>query len=100
MVLQLKRCTDLGIIMKKLKLPWPQVADAILKLDPVCLASGEDVQTLEKCLPSDDERKDFQVGWVGRCCEWMVEPAVWSVAGSVWQGDICHCTLESAPTSG
>ena len=63
MVLQLKRCTDLGIIMKKLKLPWPHVADAILKLDPVCLASGEDVQTLEKCLPTDDERKDFQVGW-------------------------------------
>jgi hypothetical protein len=47
------------------QVPWPQVARAIVRLDPAALSSAEDVATLQKCLPSPEEKEAFQVGGAG-----------------------------------
>lgn len=68
-LLDLKKCTAIGIRMARLKVPWQQAADAILSLDPVAFASAEDVNTIVQCLPSDDERSMLQVGvWGAASC--------------------------------
>ncbi|KAI8466315.1 MAG: hypothetical protein J3K34DRAFT_460936 [Monoraphidium minutum] len=59
-VLDLKRCTAIGIRMARLRVPWQDAAAAVVSLDPAVLGSADDVATLLQCLPTDDERAALQ----------------------------------------
>ncbi|KAF8060333.1 FH6 [Scenedesmus sp. PABB004] len=59
-LLDLKRCTAIGIRMARLKVPWPEVGAAILSLDGAALGSAEDVATVVQCLPTPDERTTLE----------------------------------------
>ncbi len=54
-VLDLKRCTAIGVAMKKLRLPWQQMPGAIIGLDPAAFATTEDIGFVIQCCPSADE---------------------------------------------
>ncbi|KAI8474711.1 MAG: hypothetical protein J3K34DRAFT_407096 [Monoraphidium minutum] len=59
-LLDLKRCTAIGIRMARLRVPWQAAADAILSLDSAAFEGAEDVSTLVQCLPTEDERGTLQ----------------------------------------
>jgi hypothetical protein len=54
-VLDLKRCTGIGVAMKKLKLPWQQMPGAIIGLDPQAFGTTEDIGFVMQCIPTADE---------------------------------------------
>eukprot|EP00854_Cymbomonas_tetramitiformis_P007410 gene7410-8823_t len=59
-LLSLKRATQIGILMSRLRVPWQEVAEAVLTLSSVAFTSEEDVETLIKCVPTDDEENILQ----------------------------------------
>eukprot|EP00879_Flechtneria_rotunda_P013653 GHRR01014263.1.p1 GENE.GHRR01014263.1~~GHRR01014263.1.p1 ORF type:complete len:984 (+),score=468.20 GHRR01014263.1:955-3906(+) len=59
-LLDLKKCTAIGIRMARLKVPWPDVGAAILALDPKAFAGADDIMTVQQCLPSEDEKGVLQ----------------------------------------
>jgi hypothetical protein len=69
-VLDLKRCTAIGIKMARLRVPWQAAADAILSLDAAAFEGAEDVATVMQCLPTEDERNTLQArGARARRCD-------------------------------
>ncbi|KAF6256854.1 formin homology 2 domain-containing protein [Scenedesmus sp. NREL 46B-D3] len=59
-LLDLKRCTAVGIRMARLKVPWQAVGCAILSLDGAAFEGADDIATVLQCLPSDEERAVLQ----------------------------------------
>eukprot|EP00891_Asterochloris_glomerata_P002244 jgi/Astpho2/2244/fgenesh1_pg.00040_%23_71_t len=59
-VLELKRAENIGIRMSRLRVPWQQVEQAIIRLDPAVFHSLEDVETVLQCVPTEDEQKLLQ----------------------------------------
>lgn len=59
-LLDLKKCTGIGIRMSRLKVPWPDVAAAILSLDSRAFENADDVLTVLACLPTDEEKTILQ----------------------------------------
>jgi hypothetical protein len=45
------------------QVPWPDVAGALLQMDPKAFASPDDVTAVAGCLPSDDELPILRVSW-------------------------------------
>ncbi|WIA23864.1 hypothetical protein OEZ85_013518 [Tetradesmus obliquus] len=59
-LLDLKRCTAVGIRMARLKVPWQGVGAAILSLDGTAFEGAEDIGTVLQCLPSEEEKGVLQ----------------------------------------
>jgi hypothetical protein len=60
-LLDLKRCTAVGIRMARLKVPWQSVGCAILSLDGAAFEGADDISTVLQCVPSEEEKGVLQV---------------------------------------
>jgi hypothetical protein len=65
-LLDLKRCTAVGIRMARLKVPWQAVGCAILSLDGAAFEGADDISTVLQCVPSEEEKGVLQVRLVCR----------------------------------
>ena len=58
-VLETRRSTNIGILMARLKAPWQEVPEAVMRLDPALFRSADDVNAV------------LQVGQRGGGCRWQ-----------------------------
>lgn len=59
-VLDMKRLTAIGIKIARLRVPWQEVRDAILRLDEKAFTTAEDIQAVLQCIPTDEEASALQ----------------------------------------